>query len=98
MSFFSFFLLDCIIIIGHAIIDAASRRTQLQGQRQNYNYYTRGSLGTVPGTGESQAPRFNATEVAWPLSCCGIATSVSFAMHLLNPLGVRSYRESRAVL
>ena len=46
----------------------------------------------------SQAPRFNATVVAWPLSCCGIATPVSFAMHLFNPLGVRSYRESRAVL
>jgi len=40
----------------------------------------------------------SATVVAWPLSCCGIATSVSFAMHLFNPLGVRSYRESRAVL
>jgi len=46
----------------------------------------------------SQTPRFNATVVARPLSCCGIATSVSFAMHLFNPLGVRSYRESRAVL
>jgi len=46
----------------------------------------------------SQAPRFNAAVVAWPLSCCGITTSVSFAMHLFNPLGVRSYRESRAVL
>ena len=32
------------------------------------------------------------------LSCCGISTPVSFAMHLFNPLGVRSYRESRAVL
>jgi len=29
----------------------------------------------------SQAPRFNATVVAWPLSCCKIATPVSFAMH-----------------
>ena len=44
----------------------------------------------------SQAPRFNATVVAWPLSYCGIATSVSFAMHLFNPLGVRSYRESES--
>jgi len=46
----------------------------------------------------SQAPRFNAAVVAWPLSCCGIAMPVSFAMHLFNPLGVCSYRESRAVL
>jgi len=34
--------------------------------------------------------------VAWPLSCCGVATPVSFAMHLFDPLGVRSYRESCA--
>jgi len=46
----------------------------------------------------SQAPRFNAAVVTWPLSCCGIATPVSFSMHLCNPLGVRSYRESHAVL
>ena len=41
---------------------------------------------------------FNVAVVAWPLSCCGIATPVSFAMHLFNPLSVRSYRESCAVL
>ena len=28
----------------------------------------------------------------------GVTTPVSFAMQLFNPLGVRSYRESRAVL
>jgi len=46
----------------------------------------------------SRTPRFNAAVVAWPLSCCGIATPVSLAMHLFNPLGVRSYSESFAVL
>ena len=46
----------------------------------------------------SQASCFNAAVVGWPLSCCGFATPVSFVMHLFNPLGVRSYCESPAVL
>jgi len=65
-----------------------------QGQcffRNRSTYTTTEQISASLGA-DSQAPRFNA------VSCCGIATPVSFAMHLFNPLGVRSYRESRAVL